>query len=308
MIASVFNKSKPINFIIVFLITLLAFVAARINNNGMEPVTVIYLAQQLLVFLGCCFTILMVSFIVYKNKLTKKNNYDILIYGAFFLMFVNTTVNVTILVSNFFVLLGLRRILSLHSKKNIKSKVFDAAFWIVLASLFYFWAILFFILIPVSLFLYHDNNFRHWFIPFIGATTVFIIAVALSVVIYNDFFEIFNLNTEVSFDFSVYNTPSYLIAITVLFSFGLWALFFYINSIKSKKKASRTSLKIITLTAYISFVIIIISPLKSGSEFLFSFAPLTIVMANYVESIHEKWFKNVFLWVLVLVPFVLLVL
>ncbi len=308
MIASVFNKSKPINFIAVFLIALLAFVMARVEGNAIAPLTPIYLLQQTFIFIGCCVTILMLSFIIYKNKLTKKNNYDILVYSVFFLMFVNTTVNVNILVSNFFVLLGLRRILSLHSQKNIKGKVFDAGLWIALAAIFYFWTLLFFILIPISLFLYHDNNFRHWLIPFIGVAAVFVIAVALSIIFYNDFFEILRLNTQVSFDFSGYKSPSYLVAITVLFSFGIWALFFYIGSIKKKQKKSRTSLKIVTLAACISFFIIIISPLKSGSEFLFVFTPLTIIITNYVESIQEKLFKNLFLWVLVLVPFVLLVL
>ncbi|MFV0566538.1 MAG: DUF6427 family protein [Flavobacteriaceae bacterium] len=280
---------------------------ARVEGTNM-PINISYILQQFLVFTGCCFTILTLSFIISKNKLTKKNNYDILIYGLFFLMFINTTVNTDVLLSNFFVLLALRRVMSLHSKKNIKSKLFDAGFWIAIAALFYFWSILFFLLIPISLFLYQDNNFRHWLIPFVGVAAVFVIAVALSVVVYNDFFTIFNAYPAVSFDFSVYNSTRYLVAITLLFSFGIWALFFYINSIKKKERTSRASLKIIVAATCISFLIIVISPLKSGSEFLFSFAPLTIIITNYVEVIEEKWFKNLFLWIMAVVPFVLLLL
>ena len=125
---------------------------------------------------------------------------------------------------------------------------------------------------------------------------------------YDSFFEIINLSPEISYDFSNYNSVQYLVAITVLLSFGIWSSIFYLQNIKKKKKAFRASFKTIILAAIISFVIVIQAPDKNGSEFLFLFAPLAIIIANYIDIVQEKWFKGIFLAVLVIAPFLLLLL
>ena len=307
MIASIFSNSKPINFIIVFFITVLAFFMAR-KNLIINDFSVVFIFKQLGMFLLCCLTILVINFIIYKNNLTNKNNYDILLFSLFFLLFYQTTNNTYILFSNFFVLLGLRRLISLHTQKSIKKKLFDAAFWFGIATLFYFWSGLFFILTIISLLLYTDNNIRHWIIPFVGYITVFIIAISVWLITNQDITFSFNLKDFISFDFSIYNTTNYLIGTTLALSFGIWASIFYVQNIKKKKKSLRVSFKIVMLAAVIAFFVIILSPLKTGSEFLFAFAPLAIIITNYLQTIQENWFKEVFLSMLFVVPFLLLLL
>ena len=307
MITSFFNKSRPIYFIIVFFIALLAFIIVRINRIN-EVITIDFVLKQALVLFIIFGSILLLNFIVNKNSLTNKNNYEIVLFSLFLLFITQTTNHSNVLLSNFFVLLGLRRIVSLRSSKNTKKKLFDAAFWIAVAALFYFWSVLFFVLIILSLILYTDNNIRHWIIPFLGVLSVFIICSSVSVVLYDSFFEIFNLSPGVSYDFSNYNSVQYLIAITVLLSFGVWSSIFYLQNIKKKKKALRSSFKTIILAAVIGFFIVIQAPIKNGSEFLFLFAPLAIIIANYIDIIQEKWFKEIFLAVLVIAPFILLLL
>ncbi|MDP5158449.1 MAG: DUF6427 family protein [Flaviramulus sp.] len=307
MIASFFNKSKPINFVIVFFITLLSFSIANFNLVN-DAITFLLIVKQTVLLFIVLTSILLLNFIVSKNSLTKKNNYEMLLFSLFLLMITQTTADSYILISNFLVLLGLRRLLSLRSQKDIKKKLFDAAFWIALASLFYFWAILFFLLILISLVLYVDNNIRHWIIPFLGISTVFIICVSTSIIMNNTYFNTLNISTQISYDFSSYNSIKYLISITLLLSFGTWASIFYLNNIKKKKKASRASFKIIIIAAIVAFFIVILAPNKKGSEFLFLFAPLAIIITNYIEIIQEKWFKDVFLGALFVAPFILLLL
>lgn len=308
MITSIFSKSKPINFIIVFFVTLLAFITARITGFTDVEISGLYIFKQVILFFLCYTSILLLNFIVSKNSLSKNTNYEILLFSLFLLALPQTTINTNILFSNFFVLLGLRRIISLRSQINVNKKLFDAAFWIAIAALFYFWAILFFVLIIVSLMLYTDNKINHWVIPFIAVATVFVIAISVSIVFNNTYFDSFKSLPEVSFDYNNYNSLSYLIAITVLFSFGIWSSLFYIKSIKQKKKAFRASFNSILVAILLSFLIIIIAPQKSGSKFLFMFAPLSIIITNYIEIIEEKWFKEVFLSVLIVMPFILLML
>lgn len=307
MITSFFNKSKPVNFVIVFFITMLAFIAARANMPGVE-VTVGFVFKQILLLFLAYASILLLNFIAEKNSLTQKNNYEILLFGLFLLTIVETTISYKVLLANFFVLLALRRILSISSQKAVKSKYFDAAFWIAIASLFYFWSVLFFVLIVASLILHADNSIRHWIVPFLGMATVFVITVALSILLYDDFFGLFNVAYRVNYDYSLYDTPTFLIGITMLVSFGLWSLLFYIQDISRAKKANRAALKLMVLAVFLSAFIVILAPNKNGSEFLFLFAPLAIVVSSYIEKLQDKWFKEVFVVSLLVVPFVLLML
>lgn len=307
MITSIFSKSKPINFVIVFFVMLLAFISARIGITK-EPITLLFVLKQLVLLFTCCFSLLLLNFIVSKNSLTKLNNYEILLFSLFLLLIPATTLNANILFSNFFVLLGLRRIMSLRSHKSEKTKLFDAAFWIAIAALFYFWAILFFVLILLALALYSDNDIRHWIIPFVGVATVFIISIGASIIVHNNYFETLNISTAYSYDFSGFNSLQFIVAITLLLSFGVWSSVFYLQNIKKQKKAYRTSFKIVILAGVVAFFIVFQVPNKTGSEFLFLFAPLSIIITNYIETINEKWFKEVFLYILLVAPITLLVL
>jgi hypothetical protein len=307
MITSFFNKSKPIYFVAVVFVTLLAFVIGRIIEVN-QAKTIDFLLKQAGLLFVVYASIFLLDFIVSKNSLTNKNNYEILLFSLFLLFITQSTSSSNIVLSNFFVLLGLRRIISLRSSKNTKKKLFDAAFWISIATLFYFWAILFFGLILLSLALYSDHSIRHWVIPFLGVLTVFIISCGVSVVLHDSFFGIFSITPKVSYNFNSYNSVKYLIAITVLLSFGVWSSIFYLQNIKKKKKAFRVSFKTIVLAALMGFLIVLLAPEKNGSEFLFLFAPLAIILANYIDTIQEKWFSETFVWVLIVLPFLLLLL
>ncbi|MDO5978829.1 DUF6427 family protein [Flavivirga spongiicola] len=307
MITSILGKSKSINFIIVFFITLLAFIIARVELIN-EPITLVFVLKQIVLLSVCCMTVLLLNFIVSKNNLTMNDNYEILLFSLFLLLIVHTTSDTAIVLSNFFILLGLRRTVSLRSEKNVKKKLFDAAFWIAIASLFYFWTILFFALILIALVLYTDNKLRHWIIPFLAVITIFVISISVSIVMYDRFFEILNISPKISYDFGNYNSVKYLVAITLLLSFGIWSSIFYLRNIKKKKKAFRASFKIIIVAVVIAFLIVLHAPEKNGSEFLFMFAPLAIIITNYIEIIQEKWFKEVFLSLLIIVPFITLLL
>ena len=64
----------------------------------------------------------------------------------FLLFFPSIWNDFNLLISNFFILLALRRLLSMHSAKAPKEKIFDASLWIFFASFFHFWSILFILL------------------------------------------------------------------------------------------------------------------------------------------------------------------
>jgi len=307
MITSIFSKSKPINFIVVFFISLSAYIIANLKLND-EGFNLNLAIEKTVIFGICYFSILTLNFIVGKNNLTQKNNYEILLYSLFLLLLPESLLSDRIIVSNFFILLALRRTLSLRSQVSLKKKLFDASFWVAIASLFYFWAILFFILIYAVLLLFTDNKIKNWIVPFTGLITVFLIVISYSIIFNGDFFGVINVLPDVSFDYSNFNSYKIIIATTILLSFGIWSSIFYLASIRKRMKKFRPIFKAIFISLAIAFVIMIIAPEKNGSEFLFLFPTLAIVVANYIETIQEKWFKEIFLLILIISPIVLLIL
>jgi len=216
--------------------------------------------------------------------------------------------NSKILIANLFILFALRRLISLRSKKEVKKKLFDASFWITIATLLYFWSALFFVLIFASLIVFVITDVKNWFIPLLGILTVVIIGVSYMIVMNIDFYNVIDGLVDVSFDFSPLNSKPIIIGSTILLSFGIWSLFYYIRNLKSKTKSSRPSFSLVVIAAILSLIIIIVSPIKNGSEFIFLFAPLAIIMTNYFEVISEIWFKESLLWILILTPIATLLL
>ena len=247
-------------------------------------------------------SIFVFDFLASKNNLTKRSSYKILLFSLFISILPITIQIDTMLVSNLFILLALRRIISLRSNIKVKKKLFDAAFWIGIASLFYFWAILFFILIIAALFFYSINQIKNWIIPFTGLLTVAVIITSYSIIENNSFGNLYNYLEATDFDFTKYNALNLIVGLTTLISLGVWALFFYMGKIKEKAKRRRPSHLLIIAAILISIIIILITPNKNGSEFIFMFAPLSIIMANYIDSIKEHWFAELFIWILILTP------
>lgn len=307
MISNFFSKAKPIHYIVVSFMLLVVFVLTRIKFFTEDANMFVFL-KQTGVFLICMFSVFVFDFFVTRNSLTKKNSYNIVLFVLFFAILPPTILNSQILVANLFILLALRRLISLRTQKDIKKKLFDASFWISIATLFYFWSSLFFILVFAALLIYAITDLKNYIIPFIGIATVAIITTSYFIINEMDFIGFASSLFDFSFDFSALNSKQIIVGSTILLSFGLWALFYYIKNIKSQMKSYRPSFKLIIISAILGLAIIAVAPSKNGSEFIFLFAPLSIIMTNYLEVISEKWFKETLLWVIILTPIALLML
>ena len=278
---------------------LIVFVVTKITTLT-EPFSVELLLKQSFLFGVCLASLFVLDFFVSKNNLTKRNSYKILMFGLFVAVLPESLGNSKLLIANLFILLALRRIISLRSRKEIKKKLFDAAFWISLATLLFFWASLFYILIFLALFLHSIEDIKNWIIPLIGILCVAIIAASYMIVTGIDFEPYLHGFFDVSFDFTSLNSKRIIIAVTLLLSYGVWASFYFMRSIKQQLKSYRPSFVIVIVSSLIALTIIVVSPYKDGSEFIFLFAPLAIIMSNYLEIIPEKWFKEGLILVLIL--------
>lgn len=308
MISSFFSKAKPIHLIVVSALLTIAFTLTKVlkTTQSFEAGNI---TKQILLLGVCIFSVFVFDFLSGKNNLTKNNSYKILFFSLFMIIMPQTFLNSKILVANLFILFALRRIISIRTKKQINKKLFDAAFWISLATLLSFWASLFYILIFIAIILYTITDIKNWIIPFVGILTVVVICISILIVTNTNIVDYFlNMNTDISFDFSHLNSRPIIVSSTIIFSYFIWAVFFYINSIKTKSKNVKPSYFLILIATLIGFAIVLISPNKTGAEFLFLFAPLSIILATYMEILKEKWFKEVLIWILILIPVINLML
>lgn len=291
MISNFFSKAKPIHLAVISLLLLFVFVVAKVTTIN-EPFTAELFFKQVFYFGVCLTSLYVLDFFVNKNNLTKRNSYKILMFGLFVAVLPETLLNSKLLIANLFILLALRRILSLRSQKEMKKKLFDAAFWISLASILFFWASLFYILIFMALLLYSIADIKNWIVPLVGVACVAIILSCYMIVMGIDFEPYLEGFFDISFDFTPLNSKRIIIAATLLLSYGIWASFYFMQNIKHQLKSSRPSFVLVIISALLALIIILVSPFKNGGEFIFMLAPLSIIMSNYLEIIPEKWFKE----------------
>lgn len=308
MISRFFNKSKPIHNVIVLVLILLVFINAKFQYlfSGLELKEMLQQAGFLLLSM---FSVLLLEFIVTKNHLSKRNAYSILIFALLIAILPYGIKNSSVLLSNIFVLFALRRLITLQSKLDIKKKLFDATFWIILASLLNFWAILFLILVGIAILFTVQNDPKNWAIPFIAVLTVAVLYTSIQIIGYNQWISEELLTApSISFEFSNYNNLRSILSITLVFTMLIWSGVFFFKKLRDAIGSQKSALNLVGLAAIIAVVICVISPLKDGSEFLYLFAPLAIIMTNYLEQVNDIRFKELLLWVLILAPILKLVL
>ena len=120
------------------------------------------------------------------------------------------------------------------------------------------------------------------------------------------FYWFLKMDRSIGIDFSAYQSFSLLISASVIIALMIWTLFYRISKLSSIAKKAKSNYQLLIFVLIISFLIGAFSPSKNGAEFFFVLASLSIISTNYIEGIQEFWFKELLMWVLVLLPISLL--
>ncbi|MFT5077455.1 MAG: hypothetical protein ACI85B_002526 [Flavobacteriaceae bacterium] len=301
MLTSFFSISKPINFIIVSVFLLFGY-SLWIFLNPIEALSLSFFINYILIALVFIFLILLLDFIVRKNSLTDKNNLSIILFCCFILLFPAVFSENNIIISNLFLLLALRRIVSITSVKNTNKKLLDATLFITIASLFYFWSLLYFIVLYIGILQNPKKTANHFLIPIVGFLSVFTLTTTYYLLMNDSFFWFLKIDRSIGIDFSAYQSFSLLIPASIIIALTIWTLFYRISKFSTIAKKAKSNYTLLILVLVISFLIGFLSSTKNGAEFFFVLASLSIITTSYIEGIKEFWFKELLLWVLVLLP------
>lgn len=307
MIASLFSKTRPINYVIVGLGLLLPYILYKYIDI-VDAVSINLIVKESFIFLIIGVSFFLVNFISLRNSLTKNDNYAILIYLIFILLFPNILSNTTVLISNLFLLLALRRLISLKTLSSPKEKIFDASFWILLSAIFHFWTIVYIVLVFISIIFHSGKDYRNWLIPFISIFCVSILYIFFSLFLNNNFsFDIVQ-QSQVSFDFTKFENIYQNIALAI---YASTALLFFVSQIfdyQNKPLNMQSSYKQVYFAFILASGIYLLSNNKSNDLLIYSFAPLSILGANMFEKMEDNKFKDGFLFLLLVVGIVFYVL
>jgi hypothetical protein len=287
MITSLFKKSTPINYAFIFLMLLFFFGVYQFHQVG-SVFSIGFLVKKAFIITALIASFFTANFIIKKNGLSKDSAYMILFYLLLLLFFPSVMNNFDLIISNFFIILGLRRLISLQSPKLPKEKIFDASLWIFMASLFHFWSILFIILVFISILFHTARDYRTWFLPliaFFGSVMIFIL-----VDLVFDKNIITNLIANTSRDFQInYFTNNYQnIAISLFGTISLYFTFYVVFTISNRPIILHSSYKKIVAAFFIGIAVFLISPNKSNDILIFTFAPLAFMITLFTETPQSK--------------------
>jgi hypothetical protein len=296
MIASLFSKTRPINYAFILIMLFFCFFLYQIQVSD-ESFSTNTLFSKISILLLVLLSFFLVNFISLKNALTQNDNYAILLYLVFILLFPSVLSNSKIVLSNVFLLLALRRLISLKTLSSSKEKIFDASFWIFLSAIFHFWSILYILLVFISIVFHSGKDYKNWILPFVSFLCVWILYIATSLILYDNY-SINKVVFEVSFNFFDFKNSYENMTLAAFVSISV--LFFASQTIDYQNKPlnMQSSYKQIYFAFILSIGIYVFSANKSNDLLLYSFAPLSILGANMFEKMENSIYKEVSLYLL----------
>lgn len=298
MITSLFRKSTPLNYALVILLMLIFFFLYQFQDISWTKST-FSIAQKigiLALFFGSLF---IMNFITKKNGLSKDSTYTVFFYFLFLLLFPSILNNPNLVISNFFILLALRRLISMQTMKTIKEKIFDASFWVFVAALFHFWSILFILMVFISILFHGARDYRNWFLPFVALFTAATIFVLFSVVADKTLIDGFlgNMTTNIKINYFENNYQN--LALSIYVAVMLFFLVSLLTTLSHKPLILHSSYKKMISFFFIAIAVFLVSSNKSNDILVFTFAPLSVMATSQIETPQAKLRQELVMFVLV---------
>jgi hypothetical protein len=298
MITSLFKKSTPLNFSLVVILILSVFLVYQTQDLVWieSNLLIIQKVGLLFVLLGSVF---LTNFISTKNGLSKDSSYTIFLYFLFLIFFPSVLDNINLVFANLFILLALRRLLSLQSLKSSKEKIFDASLWIFVATLFHFWSILYLALVFISIIFHVARDYRNWILPFIAFFAVGTLFALSSILFDISALEYINSSVKTSFEINYFTNNYQNVAFSIYVTVALFFVISMFTTLSSRPMVTHTSFKKIIASFFIGVFIFLVSSNKSNDLLIFTIAPLAIMATNHIEIAQVKLKQEMVLIVLI---------
>lgn len=299
MIANYFSKTKPATIIIVAVALFIYYFSATFLLHAGE-LSWPFMINRIGFFIWFILFLLIVSFIVKKNRLTKDNSYALLLMVFLLGTFPEAMFSYSIVFANIALLLAFRKIYSLRSGIDTKLKLFDSSFWIGVSTLIYPWSIFYVLLVYVAMAIHQKLKVKNLFIPIVGFITPIIIFFTYCLYFENIAFFYNRFTFEINLDFSSYRSLKLLIPAIFLAAVLFWSLLKVAPKVVSIRNNFKFSWNVLINHLLISAVIVLLAPTKNGSELFFFILPSAVLISNFLQLTKSKIFKNLILYAFLL--------
>ena len=298
MITSVFKKSTIVNYILIVVLLLIFFFIYQ-TSNFLTITSAIAFPKAAALLSVLLSSVFLVNFTVKKNNLTKNSSYTILFFLLFLLIFPSVFSSTSLLFANFFLLLAIRRLISLQTSKSPKEKIFDASIWIFIASLFHFWCILFILLVYISIFFHVSRDYRNWLLPFLAFFATAIIFLVAALAFDQTWIRHIMDQTQTNFELDYFTNNYQNIALSFFVVIALYFVVSMIFSLTNKPLILQASYKKMILGFLIGVSIFLISPEKNNTILLFTFMPLSVMCTVNIEYAQRQMYQEIVLLLLI---------
>lgn len=302
MITSLFRKSTPLNYSLVIIGVLIVFFICQIHLN-LENISGFVFIKDLFLLTVIYASLFITNFISKKNGLCKDSAYTVLFYFLFLMFFPSVWTDFNLLVSNFFILLAMRRLISMHSAKTPKEKIFDASLWIFIAAIFHFWSVLYILLVFITILFNTARDYRNWILPFIAFFVAATIFVLVALFFETNWISILLENTKINYKIDYFENNYQNLALSIYASITLFFLVSMVFSLSKRALILQSSYNKIIVAFIIGVFIFIISPYKSNDILIFTVAPLSIMATSHIEMTKIKLQQEIILGVLIICSF-----
>jgi hypothetical protein len=299
MLANFFEKTKPINSIVVGLVfCLFYFMSSFLSEKSAFTDGGVGLGFTF--FISNFAFLLLSGVVIIGNKISNDN-----LFAPFFMVLMYALFpkaleyNDTIYVLLLFVLLY-RRFSSLSNKTNSIGKLLDSGLFIGVMFLFFNWTILYLLLVYVALFLFREVTIRKLIIPIVGAIVpvLFYYTYCLIIEDFSTFYSLFEFNF-IGFDEQFYEAN--LFQVVTLLVLVFFSVLFKLPRMLSVSTIEKQHYTITLFSLIIGISLFNLSSNKNGSEVLYVFIPIAIIIGQFMDVITKKWLKE-----LVFISFIIL--
>jgi hypothetical protein len=259
---------------------------------------------QILILSVLLFSIFIVDFIVKRNQITSTNAFAILYYTLLFVVFPEVLLDNNAILCSFFLLLSTRKIISLRSLKNVRMKIFDASLWVLVASLFYDWALLYLAVVFIAIYFYEPKNLKNWLVPFVAILTASVISYCVLMLMdYESFIEDhyqMHITLDTNF-FAYWGNSTKLILYSIITIICGFIAFLKLGKLGLGRIITMRVIAILLAAG------LVVTAIKASAEvypILITFFPGAVLISKYVEIIKKINIKEWVLIVSVIAPFI----
>lgn len=292
MLYSFLKSAKPIHYLLtgIFLVVGMLLLTALRDFKFLESG---------LALVGGLLSFVVFQFLVAKNELIGRSAMGLWVLLWLFLALVAVRINLESVCAMLLLLLAFRRICAMRTGKEEISKIFDASFWLSICCFINPWYAILFLVIYTGIFLYSRNQLRFWFIPFIAMSCVGFLSFTISYVFDLPIYRPWENSWELTNVSLVHTTTKAFLFYSLL---GLVIIFLvtYILRIIDVNKRVPKAISVLIISMIIAALLMVINHTLPFNAGILLLPPLAIFLGRAAYFLKNKKFREVILWLPVL--------